>query len=120
MTEMIDGDGNVSFKSDEYIWNAYGKDDVDQENLLTYGQWREFVRQYGKGMSDGVVDWENISTEFDKFCEKYEEKAWHTQKCPMCHGGKTMGAPYTDGGGKVYQSDDDCINCNGIGRVKDE
>lgn len=39
----------------------------------------------------------------------------------MCHGGKTMGfnAPYTDGNGKVYQSDDDCINCYGIGCVTD-
>jgi hypothetical protein len=53
------------------IWNAYGKDDVDQENVLTDEQWREFVRQYGKGVSvDGVVDWENISTEFDNFCEE--------------------------------------------------
>ena len=62
-------DGIVSFKSDEYIWNAYGKDDVDQENVLTDDQWREFVRQFGKGVSvDGVVDWENISTAFDDFC----------------------------------------------------
>ena len=70
MTEIDFKDGNVSFKSDEYIWNAYGKDDVDQENVLTDDQWREFVRQFGKGMSDGVVDWENISVEFDNFCEE--------------------------------------------------
>ena len=111
----------MSIVKDGIVYIIY-KTKLDQENLLTYGQWQKFARQFGKGMSNGVVDWENISTEFDKFCEKYEEKAWHTQKCPMCHGGKTMGnnAPYTDGSGKVYQSDDDCINCNGIGRVKDE
>lgn len=72
MTEIDFKDGNVSFKSDEYIWNAYGKDDVDQENVLTDEQWREFVRQYGKGVSvDGVVDWNSISVEFDNFCEEY-------------------------------------------------
>ena len=41
------------------------------ENVLTDEQWREFVRQYGKGVSvDGVIDWENISVEFDNFCEE--------------------------------------------------
>ena len=45
--------------------------DTGMENVLTDEQWREFVRQYGKGVSvDGVVDWENISTEFDNFCEE--------------------------------------------------
>lgn len=61
--------GIVSFKENEHIWNVYGKEDIDQENVLTDKQWREFVWQYKDDelKYDGVVNWENIVSAFSSY-----------------------------------------------------
>ena len=61
-------DGNVSFKSDEYIWNAYGKESIDHENALTDEQWKQFVYRYGKYQQG--LDSEDIEQAFTEFCEE--------------------------------------------------
>ena len=73
-------DGIVSFKSDEYIWNAYGKENIDHENALTDEQWKLFVYRYGK-YQEGL-DSEDIEQAFTEFCEEesvdekyYEEES---------------------------------------------
>ena len=75
MTELIDGDGNVSFKADEYIWNAYGKENIDYEDALTDEQWLEFVRSYeGNVETNGVINPEDIELAFREFVPKEESK----------------------------------------------
>ena len=73
--EVIVKDGIVSFKEDEYIWNAYGKENIDHENALTDEQWREFVRRYGKIVSvDGGIEIGDIENAFIEFVPKEESK----------------------------------------------
>jgi hypothetical protein len=33
----------VVFDKDNFFWNAYGKDSIDTENVLTREQWEDFV-----------------------------------------------------------------------------
>ena len=62
-------DDIVSFNKNDYIWNAYGKEDIDQDNVLTDKQWRKFVWEYGDDelKYDGVVNWEHIISAFGSY-----------------------------------------------------
>ena len=55
--------------TDECIWNAYAKDDIDQNNILTKKQWKEFVRIHQKYDTEGTVSYEWIRDEFDSYVE---------------------------------------------------
>ena len=59
--------------TDECIWNAYEKDDIDQEGQLTKKEWIEFVRLHQKYDTEGTVSYEWICEEFGRYVDDLEE-----------------------------------------------
>lgn len=64
--EWLNGAEVVKFDTRAFMWNAFGKEDIDRENILTNEQWIEFISQYNEGLE--CPDW--LQNDFDKFVEK--------------------------------------------------
>ncbi len=52
--------------------DVYGKDDVDEKNILTLDQWHKFLRWFKLTYTytDGELDWGSIYSAFDKYVEE--------------------------------------------------
>ena len=59
--------------TDECIWNAYERDDIDKEGQLTKKEWIEFVRLHHKYDTEGTVSYEWICEEFERYVDDLEE-----------------------------------------------
>ena len=59
--------------TDECIWNAYERDDIDKEGQLTKKEWIEFVRLHHKYDTEGTVSYEWICEEFERYVDDWEE-----------------------------------------------
>lgn len=46
----------IKFNTKNVLWQAYTKDDLDQENELTVNEWIEFCERYNESFAEAISE----------------------------------------------------------------